>query len=138
MSDQPTEEIQATTGASSDPEVVVLSKAEFQELVDELERLALEEAKDKSYDWTLFSAVFWDNFVTKVLSNLVSVKMWILGFILYVPYELLIRGHLNGEQYTSILVIVAPIVVGLREFSKIKFNLPTNGFIDKVKSFIKR
>jgi hypothetical protein len=117
-------------------ENVTLTKQEYKEIVDELERLALEESKDKKHDWLLFSPVFWDNFLTKILSTFGSVKMWILVFVLFAPYELLKMGLISADNFTSILTIVAPIVIGLREFAKIGM-ATGNTVVDKVKRFLK-
>lgn len=103
---------------------VILTKEEYQEIINEIEILSdqLEQNQDEPHDWMLFSSMFWDSFFTKIISNFVSVKVWILVFVLYVPYQLLLSGKITSDHYTNILIVVAPIVVGLREFSKAKVN----------------
>lgn len=103
---------------------VILTKEEYQEIINEIEILSdqLEQNQDEPHDWMLFSSMFWDSFFTKIISNFVSIKVWILVFVLYVPYQLLLSGKITSDHYTNILIVVAPIVVGLREFSKAKVN----------------
>lgn len=103
---------------------VILTKEEYQEIINQIETLSdqLEQNQDEPHDWMLFSSMFWDSFFTKIISNFVSVKVWILVFVLYVPYQLLLSGKITSDHYTNILIVVAPIVVGLREFSKAKVN----------------
>lgn len=121
---------------SEENENVTLTKEEYKEIVDELERLALEESKDKDHDWLLFSPVFWDSLITKIVSTLGSVKMWILVFVLFAPYELLKMGLISADNFTSILTIVAPIVIGLREFAKLGVSTG-NTVVEKVKRLLK-
>lgn len=103
---------------------VILTKEEYQEIINQIETLSdqLEQNQDEPHDWMLFSSMFWDSFFTKIISNFVSIKVWILVFVLYVPYQLLLSGKITSDHYTNILIVVAPIVVGLREFSKAKVN----------------
>jgi hypothetical protein len=66
----------------------------------------------------LTTRAYWDIFFSKLVTSVVSVKMWILFVILYYPYKLVLLGKISGDNYTNILLIVAPIVLGLREFAK--------------------
>ena len=99
------------------PTTVTLTQEEYDEIVSQLENQS--SSKDESeYHMMLFSKAFWDNFITKFLASFVSVKMWILFAVLYWPYQLVRSGNISGDNYTNIILIVAPLVVGLREFAK--------------------
>jgi uncharacterized membrane protein len=103
---------------------VTLTEKEYKEILDQLEDLtkassmSLKSTKDSEYAMMLFSKPFWDNFFTKFIANFVSVKMWILFTVLYWPYELVKEKSISGENYTNIIIVVAPLVVGLREYAK--------------------
>lgn len=117
---------------------IEIDENEYNEIIEELDRLSTKEELE-GHDWMLLSASFWDNFLTKIISNFVSVKVWILVFILYIPYQLLVSKIITADHYTKVLIIVAPVVVGLREYSKAKVN-NNNGdssLIDKAKRLFK-
>ena len=125
---------------NEEKEKIILDKEDYEEILEELKRLEARDDLDDNYEWILFSSSFWDNFFTKIISNFVSVKVWILIFVLYVPYQLLMLGKISADNYTSLLIVIAPVVVGLREFSKTKQvenNKNRGGIIDKVKSLFK-
>ena len=106
---------------SDQPNTITLTEHEYKEILDQLEtfvkkqKLDEEEAKGQAL---LFSKLFWDNFFTKILTMVVSLKNWTLMLVLFMPYQLLKMQLISGDNYTSIITVVAPVVVGLREFSK--------------------
>jgi hypothetical protein len=103
---------------------VTLTEKEYEEILNQLESLAKTPTppSEPKYDMMLFSKPFWDNFCTKFIANFVSVKMWILFTILYWPYELVKEKSISGDNYTNIIIVVAPLVIGLREYAKSTMN----------------
>lgn len=102
---------------------VVLEKKEYDEIVSQLEELSEFQQQSgfhpiKNYQMMLFTRAFWDTLLTKLVASTVSVKMWILFTVLYYPYHLVREGKISGDNYANIVLVVAPLVLGLREFSK--------------------
>ena len=136
-----TQELNTSTSTEQVPSVS-MSQDEYDDIVMQLEKYA---AKDSQEDVVLlFSKVFWDHFFTKIIVSFASVKIWILLFVLYVPAELVKKGYISGDNYTNILIIVAPLVVGMREFSKVSFSKkedsssnPISNIVDTVKKKFK-
>lgn len=110
---------------------IKLTKQEYDELIAELEDVA-----EKEYDMIIFSKLFWDSFFTKIVTMCISLKVWTLAAVIILPYILLTNGFITGDNYTQILIVVAPLVIGLREFSKATQNRGSsivNKFIDTIK-----
>jgi len=105
----------------SEENKVILDKAEYEEIVKQLEILASTKPTQPK-GFTVFTKEFWDRVITKLLATLISVKLWVLFFIVITPYELLKSGLISGSDYASIVVVVAPVVLGLREIAKIKMS----------------
>lgn len=104
----------------TEDKIINLSQDDYDDLVNQLEAAAArEEGREGEDVMLIFSKVFWDHLITKILVSLASVKIWILIFVLWVPVELVKKGFISGNNYTNILIIVAPLVVGMREFSKV-------------------
>ena len=103
---------------------VTISKQDYNEIILELEKLNELQIQPPAhnvianYQPMLATRAYWDTFFSKFVASVVSVKMWILFVILYYPYKLVLLGKISGDNYTNILLIVAPIVLGLREFAK--------------------
>lgn len=105
------------------PATVVLTQEEYDDIIAQLEGLAgTPQQREEDYHMMIFSKIFWDNFITKLIATLVSVKMWVLFTLLYWPYQLVRQGYITGSNYTTIILVVAPLVVGLREFAKVGSN----------------
>jgi len=117
-------EIPSVEVSSEDTSTTVnLTQDEYEDILTQLEAAAAkEEGKEGEDVMLIFSKVFWDHFLTKIIVSFASVKIWILIFVLYMPVELVRKGLITGDNYTNILIIVAPLVVGLREFSKVAAN----------------
>lgn len=103
---------------SDQPTTITLTEHEYKEIVQKLEDVAKHEAQQDKYESIVLSKLFWDNFFAKIFAAAASVKNWTLFLILYMPYELLKLKLISGENYASIIIVVAPVVIGLREFSK--------------------
>lgn len=101
---------------------IELSKEEYEEILEQLEKTTAKEDLESNYKWMCTSKPFWDKLGSKLLGMCVSFKMWILFFSLYAPYHLLKQGMISSDNYTTILVVVVPAVVGFREYSKAKVN----------------
>ena len=117
---------------------ITLSREEYEELVTQLEKSAT--TPKSEYKLTITSKEFWDHFMTKLASMLLSLKVWVLISVLYVPYELLRQELITADNYVQIIIVVAPVVVGLREFSKATQNGNANegeGFLGRVKRIFK-
>jgi len=103
---------------------ITISKQDYSEIILELEKLNELQIQPPThnaitnYQPMLTTRAYWDIFFSKLVASVVSVKMWILFVILYYPYKLVLLGKISGDNYTNILLIVAPIVLGLREFAK--------------------
>ena len=103
---------------------ITISQQDYNEIILELERcnkLQVQPPKHNlltSYQPLLTTRAYWDTFASKLIASVISVKMWILFVVLYYPYKLVLVGKISGDNYTNILLIVAPIVLGLREFAK--------------------
>lgn len=111
---------------SDQPATVTLTEHEYQEIVNKLEEMVVDQVQQKKYQMMVFTKPFWDNFFTKALAALVSVKNWTLFGIVYMPYELLKLKLITSDNYVNIIVVVAPIVIGLREFSKKLVDINSN------------
>ena len=106
----------------TEPKVITLTQEEYDELVKQLEELAVQPTPKGDYQMIIFSRVFWDSFISKVFAALISIKLWVLFSVLYWPYDLVKKGHISGDNYAAIIIVVAPLVVGMREFAKMKSN----------------
>jgi len=116
-----------------------VDKDDLDFLVEQLEHYVAKE--NREHKMVAFSKVFWDNWLTKLFASLVSVKIWILFWVLYIPYELVQRKLISGDNYTSIIIIVAPLVVGLREYTKLVANKSEKSsgtdIISKIRKYFK-
>jgi hypothetical protein len=95
--------------------LIKLTKEEYRQLLDKLQQAE----DDKNYSMLVLTKQFWDRFFCKLFAMFISVKLWLLIFFLYVPYQLVVSKHITGDNYVSIMIVVAPLLVGLRELSKI-------------------
>ena len=118
-------------------ESVTIDKQEYCEIVRQLEKL---EQHEKNHKWTIATGKFWDWILVKLVGSFVSVKLWTLFFVLYIPYNLLTKQLITADNYTQIILVVAPIVIGIRELSKTRETTePTTAgkVVDKVRSILK-
>ena len=100
---------------------ITISKQDYTEIVSQLQKLSVAQPEHhpiKNYQMMVLTRAYWDNFLSKLITSIVSVKMWILFAVLYYPYQLVKLGKISGDNYSNILLVVAPIVLGLREFAK--------------------
>jgi len=119
---------------------VSLDKEEYEEILEQLEHLSAKEEIGSNYKWMCLSKPFWDNLGSKIISMCVSFKVWILFFSLYIPLHLLKQGMISADNYTTILVVVVPAIVGLREYSKAKSKVSSENsesFLDKARRMFK-
>lgn len=120
-------------------EKIELSEEEYQEILEQLEATSAKEELESNYRWMFTSKPFWDRLISKLIGMCVSFKMWILIFSIYIPFLLLKQGQISADNYTTILVVVVPAIVGLREYSKAKAGEGESegGFLDKIKKVFK-
>ena len=109
------ETTEATGSLETPEEMISVSKDDYDQIIEQLEILNAAQNEDTPI---VLTKGFWDRCMTKLIVTLLSVKIWILIFILFAPYELVRTGKISGDNYTLILTIVAPIIIGLRELSK--------------------
>jgi len=108
-------------------EKIEVDKKQYQQLVAHLELSLNPQTK-----WICFTGAFWDRLFSKLISMLVSFKVWIMFFSLYIPLSLLKNQLISADNYTTIIIVVVPAIVGFREFSKAKTNQQP-GLISKVR-----
>lgn len=137
-------EANLSTEPNLDENAIDVSKIEVDKddldfLVEQLEIYVAKE--NREHKMIAFSKVFWDNWLTKLFASFVSVKIWILFWVLYIPYELVQRKLISGDNYTNILIIVAPLVIGIREYMKVVANRSDNDsgsdLVSKIRKFFK-
>lgn len=88
---------------------VTISKEEFDFLVKQAEKADAQPP----------TRTFGENVKRKIITELASIKSWTLFTILWMPFYL-VKAHLiSGDNFTTILTITAPLVIGVREFGKI-------------------
>lgn len=116
-----------------------VDKDDLDFLVEQLEHYVAKE--NREHKMVAFSKVFWDNWLAKLFASFVSIKIWILFWVLYIPYELVQRKLISGDNYTSIIIIVAPLVVGLREYTKLVANKSSESsgtdIVSKIRKYFK-
>jgi len=117
-------------------QIVTINKEQYDEVIVQLEKL---DKLEKKHTWRLFTGKFWDWVFTKLIESFISVKLWTLFFVLYIPYDLLTRHLITADNYTSIIIIVAPIVIGIRELAKPRADQQSSGgkIVDKVRNILK-
>ena len=58
--------------------------------------------------------------IRKIITELSSIKFWTLIIVLTQPYLALKAGLISGDNFTSILLVTAPLVIGIREIGKLQ------------------
>lgn len=80
--------------------------------------------------WIAFSQPFWDAWLAKFFSLFVSVKFLGLFFVTIISTTLLVKGHIDGGNWTTVMTGVYGIIFAVREIFK------TNGFGALIKDVI--
>lgn len=60
------------------------------------------------------------NVLDKVIANITSVKVWILGATLLVSTIILYDGHISGGEWVGINTSITTTIVGMREIFKVE------------------
>ena len=115
---------------------IIMDKQQYNEVISQLEKL---EMYEKKHQWKICTGKFWDWVFYKLICSFISVKLWTLFFVLYVPYNLLTKNLITADNYTQIILVVAPIVIGIRELSKQNEGEPSAAgkIVDKVRNMLK-
>lgn len=114
-------------------QTVTITKEELKEL---LERAENNSSVDSFSEVEFLNKKFWISVSTKIVAMFFSVKIWTLVLMICIPYQLLVKGLITGDNYATILVVTAPLVLGMREFSKRTQTQENSGLADSIKGWL--